>query len=86
VKVDQLRYELLPHPPYSPDLAPSDYYLFPNLKRWLQGKRFHSNDEIISETEAYFAGLDKSHYSKGIKMLEDRWKKCIALEENYVEE
>jgi len=72
VKMDQLRYELLPHPPYSPDLAPSDYYLFPNLKRWLQGKRFHSNDEVISETEAYFA--------------EDRWKKCIALEGNYVEE
>ncbi|GBP18354.1 hypothetical protein EVAR_14747_1 [Eumeta japonica] len=34
-KIHELRYELLPHPAYSPDLAPCDYYLFPNLKKWL---------------------------------------------------
>ena len=45
-KFHELRYELLPHPPYSPDLAPSDYFLLPNLKKWLRGKRFYSNDEI----------------------------------------
>jgi len=32
-KLNQLRFELIAHPPYSPDLAPSDYYLYPNLKR-----------------------------------------------------
>ena len=37
-KFHELRYELLPHPPYSPDLAPSDFFLFPNLKKWLGGK------------------------------------------------
>lgn len=36
-------YELLPHPPYSPDMAPSDYYLFPNLKLNLKGRSFGSN-------------------------------------------
>ena len=85
-KLDSLGYELLPHPPYSPDMAPSDYYLFPNLKRWLQGKRFHSNEEVILETEDYFAEFDKSYYSKGIKMLKDRWKKCILLQGDYVED
>jgi len=84
-KLNQLRFELIVHPPYSPDLAPSDYYLFPNLKRWLQGKRFTSNEEVIVETEAYFEGLDVS-YRKGIEMLENRYTKCIALEGNYVEE
>lgn len=86
VKLDSLGYELLPHPPYSPDLAPSDYYLFPNLKRWLQGKRFHTNEEVILETDAYFADFDKLYYSRGIKMLEDRWKKCILLQGDYVEQ
>ena len=86
VKLDQLRFELVAHPPYSPDLAPSNYYLFPNLKRWLQGKRFTSNEEVIAETEAYFEGLDVSYYRKGIEMLENRYTKCIALEGNYVEE
>ncbi|XP_011066409.1 PREDICTED: histone-lysine N-methyltransferase SETMAR-like [Acromyrmex echinatior] len=86
IKLDQLRFELVAHPSYSPDLAPSNYYLFPNLKRWLQGKRFTSNEEVIAETEAYFEGLDVSYYRKGIEMLENRYTKCIALEGNYVEE
>jgi len=43
-KLNKLR---IAHPSYSPDLAP-DYYLFPNLKRWLQGKRFTSNEEAES--------------------------------------
>ena len=85
VKLDSLGYELLPHPPYSPDLTPSDYYLFPNLKRWLQGKRFHANEKIISETKTYFAEFDKSYYSKSIKMLEDRCNKSISLQGDYFE-
>ena len=40
-KVNELNYELLEHPPYSPDLAPSDYYLFRNLKQFLRWKRFY---------------------------------------------
>jgi len=32
-KFNEFRYELLPHPAYSPDLAPCDYFLFPNLKK-----------------------------------------------------
>jgi len=54
VKFNELHFELLPHPPYSPDLAPSDYWLFSDLKKTLQGKRFQSNEEVIAETEAYF--------------------------------
>ncbi|XP_054729335.1 histone-lysine N-methyltransferase SETMAR-like [Anastrepha obliqua] len=85
-KLHELHYKLLPHPPYFPDLAPSDYWLFPNLKRWLQGKIFRSNEEVEWETNSYFEGLSIDHFSKGIKMLEDRWEKCIALEETYLKE
>jgi len=48
----ELRFQLVPHPPYSPDLA-SDYYLFPNMKKWLAGRRFYSNEEMIAETNAF---------------------------------
>lgn len=79
-KLYELHYELVPHPPYSPDLAPSDYYLFPDLKKWLGGKRFESNGEVIAATEAYyFKEFKKSYYSKGIEKLENRWTKCIEL-------
>ena len=57
-------FELLPCPPYSPDLALSDYLLSADLKRMLQGKRFGSNEEMISETNAYFEAKDKSFYKK----------------------
>lgn len=84
-KLEQLGYELVQHPPYSPDLAPSDYYLFPNLKRMLRGKRFYTNEQVESETNAYFEGLSKEYYETGIKMLEKRWSRCIELNGDYVE-
>lgn len=84
-KIHELRYELLPHPPYSTDLTPCDFLLFPNLKNWLGGKRFTSNEEAINETNAYFEELDKSYFSGGLKKLESRWTKCIELKGDYVE-
>ena len=78
-KIHELRFELLPHPPHSPDLAPCDYFMFPNLKKWLGGKRFSSNEEIIDATNAYFEGLEKSYYSEGIEKLEKRWNKFVEL-------
>jgi len=69
-KFNEFRYELLPHPVYSPDLALCDYFLFPNLKKWFGGKRFITKEQLIAETEAYFKRLDKSYYSDGLKKLE----------------
>ncbi|KAG5309428.1 SETMR methyltransferase, partial [Acromyrmex insinuator] len=78
----ELRYEL--HPPYSPDLVPCDFFLFLNLKKWLGGKKFTSNKEVIVKTEAYFVEFDKSYFSEGLKKWQKRWKKCI-LKGDYVE-
>ena len=61
-KLHELHFEWLPHPSYSSDLAPSDCYLFADLKRMLQGKRFGSNEEMIAKTEAYIESNDKSFY------------------------
>ena len=85
-KCHEMHYELLPHPLYSPKMAPSDYFLFADLRRMLQGKRFDSNEEVIAETEAYFKAKDKSFYKKGIQMLEKHWNECITLEGDYVDE
>ena len=61
-KLHELHLELLPYPPYSPGLVASHYWLFADLKRIPQGKRFGSIEEVISETEAYFEAKDKSLY------------------------
>ena len=84
-KLVELGYELLPHLPYSPDLAPCDFFLFPNLKKSLAGQKFESNQEVIAVTEAYFADLQKTYFSDGLKKLEHRWVKCIELKGDYVE-
>lgn len=84
-KLQELNFELLPHPPYSPDLAPSDFYLFSDLKRMLAGKKFRADDEVIAEVEAYFEAKDKSYFKIGIEKLYDRYNRCIAFEGNYIE-
>ena len=73
-KLRDLHYELLEHPPYSPDLAPPDFYLFPKLKLFLAGQRSSSNQEAIAAVEGYFADLTKNHYRDGIKALDHRWE------------
>jgi len=85
VKLVELGYELLPHPPCSPDLAPCDIFLFPNLKKSLAVQKFASNEEVIAPTEAYFEDLEKTYFSDGLKKLEHRWVKCIELKADCVE-
>ena len=82
-KKHELGFESLPHPPYSRDLAPNKYYLFPNLKRLLCGRRFESNKEVEYEAERYFGGFHKSHYLEGIGKLKDRWTR-IQLKGGYI--
>ena len=67
-------------------VAASDYWLFADLKKMLQGKRFGSNEELIAETETYFENKDESFYKKGIEKLDKSWNECITLEGNYVDQ
>ena len=47
--LQKLRLDVLPHPPYSPDLAPAYFALFPRLKRLLQVRIFESRDSLEHE-------------------------------------
>ena len=53
-------FALIDHPPYSPDLAPSDYFLFPNLKKHIAGKRYETDDDVISAVEEFFEGQEEN--------------------------
>ena len=55
-KLAYLGFQHLDHPPYSPDLAPSDYYLFPGLKKELKGRHFPSDAEVIVAAETWLDG------------------------------
>ena len=46
--VERNGYEFIPHPAYSPDLAPSDFFLFPNLKKDIRGLHFRSDEKVVT--------------------------------------
>ena len=85
--IRECKFEQLNHPPYSPDLAPSDYYLFRNLKYHLRGTRFRDDDELKAVTEAWFEDqIDDFNFSfKGTDCLKEKWAKCIEVKGDYIE-
>ena len=81
--VERNGYELIPHSAYSPDLAPSDFFLFPILKKDIRGLR--SDEEVVTAVEEWVNGKDPDFFSSGLMALEHCWSKCITLEGNYIE-
>uniref|UniRef100_A0A3Q1F3Z6 Tc1-like transposase DDE domain-containing protein n=1 Tax=Acanthochromis polyacanthus TaxID=80966 RepID=A0A3Q1F3Z6_9TELE len=83
--IHECGFELVQHPPYCPDLAPSDFHLFPNMKRHLAGTHYATNNDIIAAVNDFLQEQDKTFYENGIKALQRRWKKCVDLQGDYVE-
>ena len=61
--VERNGYELIPHPAYLPDLAPSDFFLFPNLKKDIRGLHFRSDEEVVTAVEEWVNGKDHDFFS-----------------------
>jgi histone-lysine N-methyltransferase SETMAR len=72
-KIKELNWEILDHPPYSPDLAPSDYHLFSSLQNRLNNKKFERFEEVNVAILAYFESKPRSLYKAGI------YKACDML-------
>jgi len=75
----------LPHPPYSPDLTPSDFHLFGPLKEFLVSQQFSTEDEVKQAVLGLFCHTDKSFYAEALQALVKRWDKCIKVAGQYVE-
>ena len=52
--------ECVPHPPYSPDLASSDFMLFPSLKKHLRGRYFSTSEAVVKAAEAIMKDLSSN--------------------------
>lgn len=73
------------HPPYSPDLAPCDFYLFPKLKIFLKGSHFDSIEEIQSSVTSYFNSLKREDFQACFRQFYNRFSLCITSEGEYFE-
>ncbi len=81
-----LGWTLLPHPAYSPDLAPSDYWFFPRLKQGLKGRRFATVAELEEAVDTEIGNITAEEYC--LCMLSKwprRWQKCLAQQGSYFE-
>jgi len=83
--ITKLGWEVLVHPPYSPDLALSDYHLFGPLKDHLGGMKIDTNDDFKNAVQNWLHSRPETFFSAGIRALPTRWKKCIEFKGDYVQ-
>jgi histone-lysine N-methyltransferase SETMAR len=77
--VAKIVWTVLPHtPPYSSDLAPSDFHLFGLMKDELRGQHFPDNDAVIAAVRKWVASASANIYEGSMQALVHRWRKCIA--------
>ena len=83
-KILELGWSVLPHPPYSPDLAPTDYHLFCSLQNFLNGKTFTSDQGVNEAVLEFFQSKPINFYEKGIDVLKTRWQQVISNNGEYI--
>jgi histone-lysine N-methyltransferase SETMAR len=83
--IKHFSWEIFDHPPYSPDLAPSDHSLFTKMKFWLATQRFHTNEELMDGVNNWLHNLATPFFDAGLQKLVSQYNKCLNEDGNYVE-
>lgn len=85
LEIDLLGFERISHPPYSPDLAPMDFALFPAIKSQLRGMKFDNLGELKLEVSRIISKFDKQWFQNVFKSWVQRHEKCISCDGRYFE-
>jgi hypothetical protein len=72
------------HPAHSPDLAPSDFHFSGPSKEALGGRSFRCDEDEKNAVHQWLRAQPKNFYSDAIKLLVERWKKCVEKQGDYV--
>ena len=81
----QWEWEVLSHPPYSPDMSPCDFFLFAAIKEPLRGQRFQSEEAVNAAWKASIDQVNAAGTEQGIMRLPHLWEKCVAADDAYFE-
>jgi len=73
------------HPPYLPDLAPCDFWLFQKLNKALKGKRFDDLSDIQHNVKTLLQGNPENDFQDCCRQWHHRLTKCIASQREYFE-
>lgn len=77
--------QLVPQPPYSPDVSPCDFFLFPKIKSCLKGERLESLENIQRRVTAELNAIPKEEFQKCFEAWKSRLQRCVAAEGCYFE-
>ena len=83
-KLRELGSEVLMHPPYIPDHAPSDYHLFRPLKNFLNGVKLSLKEACENHLVQFSVQKSQKFYSDGIMILPEKWQKVIDQNGTYI--
>jgi hypothetical protein len=75
----------LDHPPYSPDLAPCDFWLFPKLKTALKGHRLSDIIDIHGHATTILHSIPEEEFQKCFEQWKHQLAKCIGVQGDYFE-
>ena len=75
----------LPHPPYSLDLAPSDFHLCGPMKEAMRGHHFDNDEEVKNNVKRWLKDQPVQFYQVGLHALTKRWTVAIQRNSDYVE-
>ncbi len=81
--LESLGFRVLPHPPYSPDLAQSDFHLVRSLQWFLRDKTLETEEEVKCALDDYFASKGINFYQRGIHRLVQKWKDVVRHKGKY---
>ncbi len=79
------RVRTLPHPGYSPDLSPPDYWIFARIKKDVQGRRFHNVQELQNAVDDSISHITQQEFADAMARYPERLRKCIAAHGCYFE-
>ncbi|CAM4898316.1 unnamed protein product [Rotaria socialis] len=85
-KLSKLGWITIPYPPYSPDLAPTDYHLFRSLSHHLREKNFDDENDVKMDIANFFGQKSQDFYESGILSLPERWQQVIDSSGAYISE
>ena len=68
---------IMPQPPYSPDLAPSDFHLFGPLKDGLRGEHFETDAEVRCAVKNWVKKTENAFFRAEFQRSPERWEKCV---------
>jgi len=85
-KLLELGWTTLVHPPYSPDLAPTDYHLFLSLANHLREKKFDDEHDLKTDIGNFFNQKSHEFYRRGIFSLPERWRQVVDSNGAYIDE